>query len=217
MLGFIFSLIKFCVLAVLFVIALCVKVLPYLWQALVFLFDLVTHPIVLWTFGVFFFVLYVIGVAVSISEKFSKGKRSSHSSSGAGPSGSYSSGGSGYSSGGGHGSSGYSSSGSSGSSRYSSGAGHSSSGYSSSGSSGRGSSGSSGSGASSVPQGRGWALALFSLNASASQAEIRSRYHELVRANHPDRLPPSATDAERCTAERKMADILKAYKLLSAS
>ena len=51
----------------------------------------------------------------------------------------------------------------------------------------------------------------------ATQAQIRAAFHRLAKANHPDALGPSATDAERRAAEARMREINEAYSALKSA
>ena len=62
---------------------------------------------------------------------------------------------------------------------------------------------------------RAWALKEMGLSPSASEAEVKRRYHELVKSEHPDRLGPYATDAERDAAQKRMERINQAYEILT--
>lgn len=62
---------------------------------------------------------------------------------------------------------------------------------------------------------RAWALKVMGLSPSASEADVKRRYHELVKSEHPDRLGPYATDAERAEAQKRMERINRAYEILT--
>ncbi|MBR1897041.1 MAG: DnaJ domain-containing protein, partial [Pyramidobacter sp.] len=62
---------------------------------------------------------------------------------------------------------------------------------------------------------RAWALNELGLPASASASDIKSRYHELVKRDHPDRLGPNATAREREQAQKRMERLNQAYETLS--
>lgn len=62
---------------------------------------------------------------------------------------------------------------------------------------------------------RAWALNELGLSASASASDIKSRYHELVKRDHPDRLGPNATAREREQAQKRMERLNQAYEILS--
>ncbi len=62
---------------------------------------------------------------------------------------------------------------------------------------------------------RAWALKVMGLPPTAGVSDVKRRYHELVKSEHPDRLGPNATDAERDTAQKRMERINQAYELLT--
>lgn len=62
---------------------------------------------------------------------------------------------------------------------------------------------------------RAEALRFLGLPSEVTAAEIKQRYHDLVKKYHPDRLGPKATAAERRSAETYFRKILEAYEYLS--
>ncbi|NUQ81729.1 MAG: DnaJ domain-containing protein [Bacteroidetes bacterium] len=59
------------------------------------------------------------------------------------------------------------------------------------------------------------ALEILGLQEGASAEEIKKAYRKLALQYHPDRIPPTATEAERKTASDKFIDIQKAYDFLN--
>ncbi len=63
---------------------------------------------------------------------------------------------------------------------------------------------------------RAWALEVMGLEESASPEDVKRRYRQLVKAEHPDRLPRGATASQRRAAEERAERINRAYAILSA-
>ena len=57
----------------------------------------------------------------------------------------------------------------------------------------------------------GDAYSILGVNHAATPSEIRRAYYRLALLVHPDKLPPSATAAERASAEERFKLIASAY------
>lgn len=63
---------------------------------------------------------------------------------------------------------------------------------------------------------RAWALEVMGLDDTASLEEVKQRYRQLIKTEHPDRLPADATASQRRAAEERVERINRAYVILSA-
>jgi signal transduction histidine kinase len=62
---------------------------------------------------------------------------------------------------------------------------------------------------------RSWALEVMGLDDSAGLRDIKKRYRELMKTEHPDRLGTDATEEQRRAAEERAEQINRAYQILT--
>jgi curved DNA-binding protein CbpA len=59
------------------------------------------------------------------------------------------------------------------------------------------------------------AYSILGVSRTATASDIRRAYHRLALLTHPDKLPPSASHAERASSEERFKQVASAYEVLS--
>ncbi len=59
------------------------------------------------------------------------------------------------------------------------------------------------------------AYSILGVSRTATPSDIRRAYYRLALLVHPDKLPPSATTAERLSSEERFKLVASAYEVLS--